>query len=305
MLNWDDMRVFIAVVQAGSFVGAGRRIGMDPTTVARRIQRLEASLKATLVVRRPQGLQLTAAGARLAEAGASVEAAIEAAGGESKADPLAGTVRISAAEGFASEILAPALPEFLRRRPGLRIEIDASPGYLSAATRKVDIAITSSRLDGARLTVEPLTDYELGLYASRDYLASRAAPETRADLAGHEFVGCVDDLIYTEQLRFLDAFEPDLPRRLQCSSMKVQILLAMYGGGIAAFPHFLVENNAKLVRILPEMSAVRSYWMATHHEFCDIARVRLVRTWLQALARENAMRLTPEKLRKANVLQGH
>lgn len=295
MFNWDDVRVFIAVVQAGSFAAAGRRIGMDATTVARRIQRLEVSLKATLVVRGHVGLQLTAAGARLAEAGASVEAVMKSAGDKGSMDPLAGIVRVSVAEGFGGHILGPALPDFLERHPGLRLEIDASPGYLSPTTRKVDIAITSSRKESSRLIVKRLSDYELGLYASHDYLKKRGKPKDRADLHKHDFVGCVNDLVYSPQLQFLNAFEPKLRSRLMCSSIKVQIILAESGGGIGAFPHYLVADHLTLTQVLPELEVKRTYWVAVHKEFYDLARARAVLEWLYELvaARQNV--LTPHE----------
>jgi DNA-binding transcriptional LysR family regulator len=295
MLNWDDIRVFIAIAQSRSFSGAGRRIGMDASTVGRRIQRLESSLKATLVVRHPHGLQLTAAGLRLSEAAATIEAAVSTANEEGAATSLGGTVRLSVAEGFGSEILAPMLPGFVDSRPGLRIEIDASPGFLSPTTRKVDIAITSSPPSGSRLVVEKLTDYDLGLFASRDYLTRHGTPQSPSELAGHHFIGSVDDLIYSEQLRFLDAFFPGLPRRLQCSSMKVQILLAANGGGIGAFPHFLVASYPMLTPILTDLQATRTYWIATHQEMYDIARVRAVRNWIFSLVKDNCERLNPSR----------
>ena len=293
MVNWDDLRVFIAVTQSGSFASAGARLGMDATTVARRIDRLEVSMRATLVVRRRQGVQLTAAGVRLSEAGAAFEAAMDRAGEEGAVSPLAGIVRLSVAEGFGAQIVAPALPEFMERRPGLRLEIDASPGVLSATTRKVDLAITSSAPTGSRLVVERLADYELGLYASPAYLAHRGTPTTLSGLKEHEFVGCVEDLVYSEQLKFLDAFAPNLHQRLRCSSMKMQILLAASSAGIGAFPHFLVLDNPALQRVLPELVVTRTYWMATHHELYEVARVRSIRNWLQALAAESRSLLTP------------
>ena len=176
MINWDDMRVFIAVARSGSFSSAGRRVGMDATTVARRTQRLEASLNATLFIRSREGLQLTSAGMRLAEAGAGIEAAISTAGHEGTVKSATGTVRISVPEGFGTCILAPAVTAFAKERPGLQLEIVTNAGYLSPSTREVDIAITSQPPTSSRLVVERLADYEIGLFGSRDYLAGKGMP---------------------------------------------------------------------------------------------------------------------------------
>ncbi len=291
MMNWDDLRVFIALSQAGSFAGAAARLGMDATTVARRIQRLESGLRATLVVRGADGLHLTAAGLRLSERGAAFEAAMAAAE-EGVTSPLAGTVRLSVAEGLGAQILAPAILR-LMDRPGLRIEIDASPGFLSPTTRKVDLAVTSSPPGGSRLIVERLTDYELGLYASASYLERQGAPAHLEDLQGHEFVGAVEDLVYSDELLFLEAFAPRLRQRLTCSSMKMQIAMAAAGAGIGAFPHFLAADNPDLRPVLADLTVTRTYWMATHQELYDVVRVRLVRNWLHTLALEHAAQLTP------------
>ena len=293
MINWDDLRVFIGLTRAGSFSGAAGRLGMDATTVARRIQRLEAGLRATLIVRGGDRLQLTAAGLRLSENGAAFEAAIAAAE-EGVTSPLAGTVRLSVAEGLGAQILAPAILR-LMERPGLHIEIDASPGFLSPTTRKVDLAITSSPPSSARLVVERLTDYELGLYASSAYLEKNGGPERAEDLHGHDLIGSVEDLVYSDELMFLEAFAPGLRQRLTCSSMKMQIAMAAAGAGIGAFPHFLASDVPALRPVLPDLSVTRTYWMATHQELYDVSRVRLVRGWLQALVQEHAAQLTPSR----------
>src|SRR4051812_2839975 len=106
MFDWDDLRVFLAAARAGSFGGAGQRLGVDTATVGRRVSRLETVLKSTLLVRSRTGLQLTAAGARLAEVAAEAEAWMAAAERLAEPDIVAGTVRISASEGFGASVLA-------------------------------------------------------------------------------------------------------------------------------------------------------------------------------------------------------
>jgi len=168
MFDWDDLRVFIAAARAGTAAAAAKRLNLDATTVGRRIAALESALKATLFVRGRSGLQLTASGARLLETAAAVETAMNAAAEAGRADLVAGTVRISASEGFGGRILAPALPALRARHPELSIELIANPGFMSPLKREVDVAVTLSASQSARLLVEPLTDYELGLFASRN-----------------------------------------------------------------------------------------------------------------------------------------
>ena len=284
MFDWDDLRVFIATARAGSSSRAAQRLGIDPSTVARRIAGLESALKATLFVRTRTGLQLTATGARLLDAGAAAETAMAAAEQIGRPDIIAGTIRISASEGFGSTILAPALPQLRGRHPGLNIELIANPGFMSPLKREVDIAITLSAPESARLWVEPLTDYELGLFASPAYLAERPAPRDRGELREHSLVGYVEDQIYAPELRYLDEISAGLRAQLASSSIRAQREIIAAGGGVGVLPLFLGQG---LTRVLGEdVRLVRRFWVSTLREVAGTARVRSVRRWLQDRVQE-------------------
>lgn len=294
MKDWDDLRVFMAAARSGSLAGAALRLHMDPTTVGRRIQRLEASLKSTLLVRSPKGLQLTAAGARLREAGLSVETAIDTASEADSSGGVTGTVRISVSEGFGGQILAPALPAFIRTQPGLVIELVANSGSLSPSMREVDMSVTLSPPRSARLMVEKLTDYELGLYASRAHLAEWGHPVSLEELRSHQLVGYVDDLIYAPELRYLDEVLPDLRPRLMSSSIRAQMELVLAGAGLGVLPHFMAAQMPGLVRVLPEQVRIeRSFWMSVHQDLKTTARLRAVRRWMVSLVHEQQALLLP------------
>jgi len=294
MFDWDDIRIFVAAARAGSLGGAAQRLGIDAATVGRRVARLESSLKSTLVVRSASGLQLTPAGAQLLEVGLQAESAMSGVGdlaqGGKGSDAVAGTVRISTSEGFGGAVLAPALPDLRRKRPGLRIELAASAGYLSASRREVDMAITLNTPDSGRLIVEPLTPYQLALYAAPDYLANRTAPDAVEDLTGFEIVGYVDDLIITPELRYLDEVRPGLTPHLASSSIRGQREIIASGGGIGVLPCFLAEG---LERVLPAVLLERRFWLSTHREVHDTARMRAVRTWVKDLCARSVGRLSP------------
>jgi len=294
MKDWDDLRVFMAAARSGSLTSAALRLHMDATTVGRRIQRLEASLKSTLLVRSSRGLQLTAAGARLREAGLSVEAAIDAAGEGDAPGGVSGTVRISVSEGFGGQIVAPALPDFIRTRPGLTIELVTNAGSLSPAMREVDMSVTLSPPRSARLTVEKLTDYELGLYASSAHLAKAGHPEQLQDLRAHQLVGYVDDLIYAPELRYLDEVLPDLRPRLMSSSIRAQLELVAAGAGLGVLPHFMASETPGLERVLAGTVRIqRSFWMSIHQDLKTTARLRAVRGWMLDLVAARHDQLLP------------
>ena len=295
MKDWDDLRVFMAAARSGSLAGAALRLHMDPTTVGRRIQRLEASLKSTLLVRSPKGLQLTAAGARLREAGLSVETAIDTASEADGSGGVTGTVRISVSEGFGGQILAPALPAFIRTQPGLIIELVTNSGSLSPSMREVDMSVTLSPPRSARLMVEKLTDYELGLYGSHAHLAEWGQPASLEALRDHQLVGYVDDLIYAPELRYLDEVLPDLRPRLMSSSIRAQMELVLAGAGLGVLPHFMAAQMPGLVRVLPRQVRIeRSFWMSVHQDLKTTARLRAVRRWMLSLVQEQQHLLLPK-----------
>lgn len=292
MFDWDDLRIFIAAVRAGSLSAASGRLGIDTATVGRRIARLETALKSTLLIRSSTGLQVTAAGAELMQIGLDAEGAMDAAARLSQQDIVAGTVRISAAEGFGVSVLAPALPALAAQRPGLRIELAANAGFLSPSRREVDMAVTLSPPDLQRLVVEPLTPYQLALCASPKYLTKAGCPERVEDLARFQMVGYVDDLLYASELRYLDEISPGLKPNLASSSIQAQRAIIAAGGGIGVLPCFL---TAGLTRVLwPQVRIERRFWLSTHRDIHETARIRAVRAWLGTLVASQAHLLAPE-----------
>jgi DNA-binding transcriptional LysR family regulator len=292
MFDWDDLRVFIAAARAESATGAAQRLGLDASTVGRRIAALEASLKATLFVRSAKGLRLTASGARLLDAGLAAESAMNLAAEVGEHDIIGGAIRISASEGFGGRILAPALPQLRARHPGLSVELAANPGFMSPLRREVDMTVTLSEPTSRRLLIEPLTDYQLGLYASAAYLAQHGVPRSAGDLTGADLVGYIDDQIYAPELRYLDEVCPGLTPSLASSSINAQREMISAGGGIGVLPCFLAGG---LVRVLPDkVCLTRRFWIATLSEVAATARVRAIRAWMKTLVEEQRALLSPD-----------
>jgi DNA-binding transcriptional LysR family regulator len=291
MFDWDDLRIFIAAARAGSLSLAAQRLGVDAATVGRRVARLETALKATLVTRSPSGLALTTAGARLIEAAGAAELAIEEAARAGETDVVGGTVRLSVAEGFGSAILAPALPALRAARPGLRVELAAQSGFLSATRREVDLAVTLSAPADSRLVVEPLTDYQLGLYASPDYLARAGSPTTVEALQDFELVGYVEDLIYAPELRYLDEIYPRLRPAISSSSIQAQREAILAGGGIGVLPCFMAQDLTPVLEHRVRLR--RRFWIGAHRDIADTARIRALRHWLKDLVATQRRRLLP------------
>jgi DNA-binding transcriptional LysR family regulator len=285
------MRVFLTAARVGSLTGAANKLHIDAATVGRRIARLEAALRSTLFIRSIGGLELTTSGRHVLGNAQQAEAAMLLAASSADDNIVGGAVRISASEGFGGVIIAPTLPALHRRWPSLRVELAANPGFLSASRREVDIAVTLSAPENTRLVVEPLTAYQLILYASAEYLERVGTPASLRELEDHELIGYVDDLIYAPELRYLDEIRLGLRPSISSSSIRAQRDIIAAGGGIGVLPCFLGDG---LVPVLPDQARLtRHFWVSTHADIAGAARVRTLRRWLLELVLDQKGRLSP------------
>jgi len=296
--DWSDLQVFLAIARAGQMGRAGAALGMDPTTTSRRLRRLEAGLGETLFEQTREGQILTEAGERLL---AKVEAMAQAATAISEGSPasaggqLSGTLRISASEGFGSWFLAAHVPDFVRAHPALTLDLVANSGFLSLSKREADIAVMLSRPKAGPVIARKLSDYSLRLYASRPYLELAGQPQAPADLLkGHSLVGYIPDLLYAPELRYLDEIQPGLAPALRSSSINAQHHLIAAGAGIGVLPCFMGDADPALVPVLPERRITRSFWLVTHKDTHQLARIRAGRDWILSVVQRHRGQLLPE-----------
>ncbi|MFO1208919.1 MAG: LysR family transcriptional regulator [Amaricoccus sp.] len=287
-LNWDDGRLFLAVARAGQVLGASRALGINQATLSRRMAALEGQLGVKLLVRRTHGSELTDAGVALTEALERVEA--ELIGSQARLHGtdarISGVVRVGAPDGFGVAFLAPRLARLAERHPDLRVQLVPTPRGFSLSRREADLAVMVGRPERGRLVARKLTDYTLGLYASRDYLAAHPAPATPADLALHRLVGYVDDLVAAPALGYAAEFLRGWSSHFEVSSAIGQVEAVRTGAGIGVLHDYLAGRHPELVRVLPAQRAVRSYWTAIHESLRDVARVRAAADFLTRAVRE-------------------
>jgi len=285
-LNWDDLRLFLTVARYSSLDQSAHQLRLDPTTLGRRIRRLERSLDVSLLERSRKGHRLTPTGeamlAQLEEVEHQVLDLVESISGEAKR--VQGVVRLSVTEAFGNVLIAPALGALFARHPDLKIELVASTGLLSVSKREADMAVLLSRPSRGRLKVQKLTDYSLQLYATRTYLNKFPKIHTPEDLRQHTLIGYVDDLIYSPRLRYFDEVAPGLSPALTSSSLLAQKQLATADCGIAVLPKFVGDQEPRLRLVLPkEVHITRSFYLAVHEDLFDHARIQVVVEFLQAL----------------------
>jgi DNA-binding transcriptional LysR family regulator len=251
---------------------------------------LEESLGSKLFHRRTVGTELTTEGERFVAYAELMESAslagMEATGGDTAVE---GTVRIGAPDGFGVAFLAPRIGELVERHPGLRVELVPVPRTFSLSRREADIAVTLERPREGRLVARKLTDYRLGLYASRDYLAQHGTPREVSDLAKHRLVGYVRDLLFTTSLDYTAEFFRGWQSTVAVSSAMGQTDAVRAGAGIGILHGFMARLDKTLVPVLPERSLTRSYWTVVHEDLRTIKRVALVSDFLaEIVSRERA-----------------
>ena len=213
--NWDDLRVFLIVARHASLDAAAVGLKQDATTLGRRVRRLEKQFGATLLERSRKGHALTAEGEVLFAQAEQMEHLVaevqQSIGGEIQ--QVTGTVRLSVTEAFGNVVIAPALGNFFKNHPGLNIELVATSGFLSVSKREADMAVLLSRPTRGRLKVQKLSDYQLQLYATPDYLNEYGTPNSVEEIQHHTLIGYVDDLIYSPSLRYYDEIGSGLCQR--------------------------------------------------------------------------------------------
>jgi DNA-binding transcriptional LysR family regulator len=291
-LDWDNVRIFLAVARTGQFLAAARQLGVDHATVARRITALETALGAKLFDRRTSGCTVTASGERFLAAAERIEAEVLQAQSDVTAHDLAvaGTVRIGAPDGFGTLFLSGCLGELARLHPALTIQLVPVPRAFSLTKREADIAITIDRPEVGRLAVRKLTDYTLHAYAARRYIETFGAPQTSADLMTHQMVTYVQDILFSPALNFMpEIFGPQF-RRLECASAVGQTEAVRAGAGIGILHDYHAASDEKLQRVLPDLGFQRSYWLVTHLDNRNSLRIKAVADFIaQAVFAKKAL----------------
>jgi DNA-binding transcriptional LysR family regulator len=283
-MDWDNVRVFLAVARSGQFVAAAKRLRLDHATVSRRIAALETGLGARLFDRRTTGVKLTAAGERFLATAEHMETAFLHAQSEiGDIDvELTGVVRIGAPDGFSTYYLAAALGDFLERHPGILIQLVPVPQVIPLARREVDIVVVLDKPEAGRFVARKLTDYSLGIYASADYLKARKPPRDVAALAGHRLIGYVDEHAFSNALDYVRELFDGAPTGFECTSAVTQLEALRAGLGLGVVHDYLARRFKDLKRVLPERRAIRSYWIVTHEDTRGLGRIRAVHDHLVA-----------------------
>lgn len=277
-MNWDDVRIFLAVARAGQILGAAKRLDLNHATVSRRVAALEEALATKLFRRLTTGSELTPAGERFLVIAERMEADMISARSEvaGEGDTVSGTVRIGAPDGFGVAFLAPRLGALTETHPELRIQLVPVPRSFSLSRREADIAITTERPNEGRLVATKLVDYSLGLFASRGYAAGHGLPDNPAALSAHRLVGYVPDLVFSPSLDYANEFSAQWETRFGISSALGQVEAVRSGAGIGILHTFIARRHADLVEVPAAKPIRRAYWLVYHESVRGLSRIQAV-----------------------------
>lgn len=289
MARWDDVRTFLAVLRHGSHARAGRALGVDPTTVARRLAALEAELSTGLLARTPSGLTATPAGRALAGAAERMEAEMLAAERElvGRDARLEGEVRISAGDAITAHLLVPWLLELQWAHPRITLAFHASNEAVDLVRREADVAVRLHRPRERSLVAVRAGDLPFAVYGGQPYLQRRDRPRAMRDLVHHDWIGWDASLAATPPSRWLARHVPSEAVRARASTTTALVAACAAGYGLTVLPTFAAMVDPRLVPVpVPAPPPGREVWIVTHADARRSARVRAVVEWLRERFRQ-------------------
>jgi DNA-binding transcriptional LysR family regulator len=277
MLDWTDFQFFAAVSRAGGLAPAARELGVNHSTVFRRINALETDLGVRLFERAAGRYVLTAAGEEMMATAARVEEQITAldrriSGRDYR---LSGTIRVTTTDTIGLWFVQPYLFQFHQRYPGIQVELIISSEFFSLSKREADIAIRPTQKPPEELVGRRVSNIAWAVYGSHDYLKDKPRLRKPSDLARHAIVCGDDSLAHLPATRWVRTHAPESAVVHRSNSMMAQLSAVKAGFGLAVLPCFLAEPESTLVRVLsPDASLTSGLWLLTHRDLRDTARIR-------------------------------
>lgn len=282
--DWDDLKVFVAAAQTGSFGGAARKLQTTQPTITRRIDDLEARLGARLFNRGLRGVSLTEAGELVYDRALTMQRASceieKLVLGSDKLD--VGRVTVAATEGIGGYVIGPAAADFLRENPSIELALDCGIHSENPLDSHVDLSVQFTDGGGLpELAATPLATFHYVLVASESYLSTYGAPTRIEQAVGHRFIE------HTAQTsargkwdRKTFAFHELSNRGMVVNSSTALVHAVQAGAGIAAVPTGILPLAPSLIMLDIPPVASATLWLCHHRDALRSARVARVAKWL-------------------------
>lgn len=258
MMDWDKLRVFHAVAEAGSLTHAGETLHLSQSAVSRQIRALEEDLGAPLFHRHPRGLILTVEGEHLYTATKAINQEVTAAGARIRdsRDELEGELRITTTVGFGTLWLAPRLNRFLELAPNLNIDLMLNEAILDLPMREADIAIRMREPNQADVIRRPIMDAAIRLYASPEYIEKHGAPERVEDLEHHRLISYSPNAPQpVSSMDWLFRHQRNRRQLITVNNYYGVLQAARNALGVAAIPDYMAQEVGGLVHVTAELES--------------------------------------------------
>ena len=293
MVEWDHLRIVLAIHRSGSMAAAALSLNIDRATVLRRLDALENSLKSRLFDRRSDGCSLTEAGRGIIEQVIGVEHAMTALsyrveGEDRRAE---GTVRLAAPEFLLEHIVAPAIPALRKLYPGLTLDLLTDHASLDMARGEADVAIRFRRPVNDALVARRVGTAAVGLFAARSYLEARGAPPG-GDLTGHDVLLLEGAFLQMPAMGWLLPQMGNVRVAARCNEVVPLLRAVRAGAGIACLPVIAAHGDEALAAVPPGIVGRCDVYLATHRDLRGRARVRAVFDFIVRLFGQKAALLS-------------
>jgi DNA-binding transcriptional LysR family regulator len=296
-MQWDDLRVFLAVAQAGSLRRAGRALRLGQPTVVRRLRQLEQALGARLFERTPDGHRLTRGGQDLlpmaqsmAEAATTIDRRRVAFG-----DETPGVIRVAAGE-WAARFLAPRLADLARTHDDLTIELVETHNEVDLDRREADLFIRHGLPARGHLVRVGLGTMGAAIYGAKDLVEAQPAARTDARWRSCPWVAYDAPHEYFRTMAWLAERIGDRRPRVRASRFALQLEAIRAGAGLGILPCFVGDADPALVQLTaPEAELAADQWLLVHPDLKGVSRVRLMMEWIRATFRESKSALEGQR----------
>lgn len=288
-LDWNDIPLMLSLARAGSMSSAARELGVDVSTISRRVAAVEAVLQTRLFIRSNRGYEPTDAGAVFMARAQNVIGEVRAMLTETRAEAegISGPVRITGVSALFDRWLMRRMPELVALYPQLRIELLTDNSNLSFTRREADFALRMAQpTEDAALVMRRLGDIGFGVYG-----AARFAGLPPEQWAEQPWLSYRDDLAALPEMRWLSELRPGPPQRvLQVSNVTTLIEACEAGLGLALLPWLLGESQS-LRRLSTRPELRRELWLLSHRDAARIKRFKAVGEWLHQAFVTDASRM--------------
>jgi DNA-binding transcriptional LysR family regulator len=283
--DWNDIRTFLAVAREGSLSGAARALGVQHTTVSRRLEALERAMGVSLVVRLPGGIALTPLGQMMRMKSITLDRAM----GDLMASVLSGVhqVRLALPSGF-STIFAERLVTFHQTHPEISLELTSGSRPVDLLRGEADLALRIGPIVDTELVARRLCMSGWSLYAAPRYLERHPAPSDPCDLAGHDVIGFSARLAGVPGARWIEAHGSGATIVLQLSEMTEVLSAALGGAGLAFLPCMLAAGEPRMVRLTRETIGNHPLSLVFRREIGRELPVRTVIRMVVSVIKDNA-----------------